>query len=178
MRLLAITGISVLAGRGLVRKAHKYTENPKDGAVDKDKLPHRNLYTRIKSSSRGVGLFAIKDIPQGTMLFVGDLGDTVKVPVSEVEAIADLEVRRMYIDFCQIVDNHFVAPNDFNRMTMGWYLNHSDTPNVVVDSQLQCMASTFVAAGNELTADYRTYSDHAAKYVAEWHGTNQSDTPS
>jgi uncharacterized protein len=143
-------------------------------AVDKDKLPHRNLYTRIKASQKGVGLFAIRDIPQDTKLFVGDFGDIVKVPASEVEAIADPEVRQMYIDFCPVVDNHFVAPNDFNLMTMGWYLNHSDTPNVVVDSQFQSTTSTFVAAGNELTADYRTYSDHAAKHLAAWHSTNQS----
>jgi uncharacterized protein len=143
-------------------------------AVNQDKLPHRNLYTRIKASQKGVGLFAIRDIPQDTQLFVGDFSDIIKVPVSEVEAIADLELRQMYIDFCPVVDDHFVAPSDFNQMTMSWYLNHSDTPNVVVDPQFQCTTSTFVAAGDELTADYTTYSDHAANHLAAWQSTNQS----
>jgi uncharacterized protein len=137
--------------------------------MDQDKLPHRNLYTRIKASAKGVGLFAIRDIPCGTILFVGDVGHTVMIPVSIVDNIADHEVRRMYIDFCPVVNNHFVAPRDFNQITMSWYLNHSDTPNVVAIPELQFVTSRFVAAGEELTADYKTYSDHAGKYVAAWH---------
>jgi hypothetical protein len=137
--------------------------------MDSDTLPHRNLYTRIKASSKGVGLFAIRDIPCGTKLFVGDVGHTVKIPVFDIDSIDDPEVRRMYIDFCPVVDNHFVAPSDFNQMTMSWYLNHSETPNVMVSPELQLSTSTFVAAGDELTADYKTYSNHAVKYVAAWH---------
>jgi uncharacterized protein len=136
--------------------------------MDQDQLPHRNLYTRIKASSKGVGLFAIRDIPRGTKLFVGDVGHTVKIPISDVERIAEAEVRRMYIDFCPVIDNYFVAPSDFNQMTMSWYLNHSETPNVAVISELQFVTSTFVAAGEELTADYKTYSEHAVKYVTAW----------
>jgi hypothetical protein len=137
--------------------------------MDQDALPHRNLYTRIKAASKGVGLFAIRDIPCGTSLFVGDIGRTVRIPVSVVESIADLEVRQMYIDFCPVVGNDFVAPSDFNQITMSWYLNHSDTPNVTVIPELQFVASRFVPAGEELTADYKSYSDHAGKYIAAWH---------
>jgi uncharacterized protein len=135
-----------------------------------DHFPHRNLYTRIKASAKGVGLFAIRHIPQGTKLFVGDLCPTVRIPFSEVAGIADPVVRQMYIDFCPLVGEHFLAPQDFNQMTMSWYLNHSDTPNVVVTPDLQFTTSRFVASGTELTADYRTYSDHARKYIAAWQG--------
>jgi hypothetical protein len=136
--------------------------------MDQDQSPHRNLYTRIKASSKGVGLFAIRDIPKGTKLFVGDVGHTVKILRSDVEKLHDLEVRRMYIDFCPVIDNHFLAPSDFNQMTMSWYLNHSDTPNVMVTPELQFVTAKFVTVGEELTADYTTYSDHAVKYVATW----------
>jgi hypothetical protein len=135
-----------------------------------DHLPHRNLYTRIKASAEGVGLFAIRDIPQGTKLFVGDLCPTVRIPFSEVARVADPAVRQMYIDFCPFVGEHFLAPQDFNQMTMSWYLNHSDTPNVIVTPDLQFMTSQFIASGTELTADYRTYSDHAGEYIASWQG--------
>jgi uncharacterized protein len=108
-----------------------------EAGMDQDKLPHRNLYTRIKASPNGVGLFAIRDIPCGTTLFVGDVSHTVRVPVSVVESITDPEVRQMYIEFCPVVGNHFVAPSDFNQITMSWYLNHSETPNVVVVPELQ-----------------------------------------
>ena len=43
--------------------------------------------------------------------------------------------RRIYFDFCPLVDGAFVAPQDFNQITMAWYLNHSDVPNVVTDPE-------------------------------------------
>jgi hypothetical protein len=134
----------------------------------KDQLPHRNLYTRIKASSTGVGLFAIRDIPKGTKLFVGDVGNTIRISVSDVNKIDDAEVRRMYTDFCPVVGNYFVAPSDFNQITMSWYLNHSDEPNVTVVPELQFFTVRFVLLGEELTTDYTTYSDHALTYIRTW----------
>ena len=131
-------------------------------------LPHRNLYTRIKISRNGVGVFAIRDIPEGTLLFVGDVGGTVMIPVSEVKEIADEEVRRMYTDFCPVVNGCFVAPKDFNQITMGWYLNHSAEPNVAVLEGLRFIASRLIPKGEELVSDYTTYSEHAADFVGKW----------
>jgi SET domain len=136
--------------------------------ISSQHLPHRNLYTRIMVSTNGVGVFAIRDIPEGTRLFVGDAGGTVAIPVPEVEAIADEEVRRMYTDFCPVVNDCFVAPRDFNQITMGWYLNHSAEPNVAASNDLQFIASRFIPKGEELVSDYTTYSDHADKFVGRW----------
>jgi uncharacterized protein len=61
-----------------------------------------------------------------------------------------------------------VAPSDFNQITMSWYMNHSDTPNVTATPELQFVTLRFVPAGEELTADYTTYSGHAGKYAAAW----------
>jgi hypothetical protein len=136
--------------------------------MSEDQPPHRNLYTRIKASSKGVGLFAIRSIPKGTQLFVGDVGNTVRILVSTVNKISDAEVRRMYTDFCPVVDNYFIAPIDFNQMTMSWYMNHSDAPNVTVVSDLQFVASKVIHVGEELTTNYTTFSDHALTYVRIW----------
>lgn len=130
--------------------------------------PHQNLYTRIMPSPDGIGVFAIRDIPEGTRLFVGDAGKVVVVPVNEVEAIADAEIRRMYFDFCPVVDGHYFAPADFNQMTMSWYLNHSAEPNVVVLSDLDLVASRFIREGEELRTDYTKYSEIAFNYVKDW----------
>ena len=54
-------------------------------------VPHSNLYTRIRASAHGVGVFAIRDIPAGTALFRGDVGVIVRVPRTTVEKIADPE---------------------------------------------------------------------------------------
>jgi uncharacterized protein len=136
--------------------------------MSEDQPPHRNLYTRIKASSKGVGLFAIRSIPKGTQLFVGDVGNTVRILVSTVDKISDAEVRQMYTDFCPVVDNYFIAPSDFNQMTMSWYLNHSSEPNVKVVPELRFVTSRFVPVGEELTANYTTFSDHASAYVRTW----------
>jgi uncharacterized protein len=136
--------------------------------MSEDQPPHRNLYTRIKASSKGVGLFAIRSIPKGTQLFVGDVGNTVRILVSSVDKIPDAEVRQMYADFCPVVDNYFIAPSDFNQMTMSWYMNHSDEPNVTVVPELQFVTSRVVPVGEELTANYTTFSDHASAYVGTW----------
>jgi hypothetical protein len=136
--------------------------------LTKDNLPHENLYTRIKPSAHGVGVFAIRDVPQGTALFVGDLTATVDVDKTFVEAIPDPEIKRMYIDFCPIIDGNFRAPADFNRMTMGWHINHSDNPNVAVVGDLQFVADQHIFAGQELTVDYTRYSDDAAALIRDW----------
>jgi hypothetical protein len=133
-----------------------------------DNLPHRNLYTRIRATRTGVGVFAIRDIPEGTQLFVGDVGETVALPISDVEAIADDEIRRVYVDFCPVIDGCYIAPVDFNQITMAWYLNHSNEPNVVVSEDLQLFASRLISRGEELISDYTTYSDHAPSYVRKW----------
>jgi len=130
--------------------------------------PHRNLHTRLYPSKDGIGVFAIRDIPKGTRLFVGDTGETVPVPQLEVEQITDEEVRRMYTDFCPLVDGHYIAPVDFNQMTMGWYLNHSSDPNVMVLENMCFVASKFIAKGAELCTDYTTYSESAKDYVKDW----------
>ena len=131
--------------------------------------PHENLYTRIMVSSDGIGVFAIRDIPEGTRLFVGDLGETVAVPMEEVEAIADAEIRRMYLDFCPLVDGCYVAPPDFNQMTMSWYLNHSSAaPNVAMLNDLHLVASKLIRKGEELRTDYRTFSAHASDHLKTW----------
>jgi uncharacterized protein len=132
------------------------------------RMPHRNLYTRLKVSSKGVGVFSIREIPKGTRLFAGDLGETVRVPVADVTRIADVELRRMYTDFCPVIKGCFIAPADFNQMTMGWYMNHSEEPNVTIFQDLQFVTSRRVLIGEELTTDYTTYSEHAQTYGRTW----------
>lgn len=131
--------------------------------------PHFHLHTRIKVSPlHGVGVFAIRDIPAGTRLFLGDAGKTVLIPVEAVDAIEEAEIRQMYADFCPVIDGHFVAPANFNQITMGWYLNHSESPNVTVTSDLQFVTSGLIAKGEEVLANYSTYSNHALEHIRRW----------
>ena len=132
-------------------------------------LPHDDLYTRLRlSPGKGIGVFAIRDIPRGLNPFPGENSETLLVPQAIVEAIADPELRRMYLDFCPLADGHYLAPATFNRLTTAWYMNHSDLPNVVPDRDVNFVAARHIGVGEELTTDYRTFSDHAAFFVALW----------
>jgi hypothetical protein len=135
----------------------------------KRSLPHDHLFTRLQpSAGKGLGVFAIRDIPQGMNPFHGEASETTLVPCAEIDRIDDPEVRRLYIDFCPVVNGDFVAPADFNRMTIAWYLNHSDDPNIVSDATATFAAARPIRKGEELTVDYTTFSDHAGAYAEAW----------
>lgn len=136
---------------------------------DREPLPHRDLYTRLRTSpGKGIGVFAIRDIPEGCNPFAGDDVATTWVSAAIVHAIADVELRRMYLDFCPLVEGRYLAPADFNRMPISWYMNHSDQPNMRCDANVNFVADRAIHAGEELTADYRLYSDHADSFVGLW----------
>ena len=132
--------------------------------------PHKHLFARLRiSPGRGVGVFAIRDMPAGINPFQGDECGAVRVPQAEVEALKPA-LRQMYLDFCPLVDGAYVAPVSFNRMTIAWYMNHADQPNVAADLRIDFVTLRPIAAGEELTVDYTTFSDHARAYVEAWRG--------
>jgi hypothetical protein len=133
--------------------------------------PHCNLYTRLRTSAHGVGVFAIRDIPDGMRLFKGDSGRIVRVPRAAVDRITDPELRRVYFDFCPSLDDVFIAPADFNLLTMEWYMNHSADPNVVADHNMQFFSCRPIGVGEELTTDYASFSDHSPTLVSQWNIT-------
>lgn len=128
-------------------------------SLDK-KQPHDGVYTRLKPSPiHGVGVFAIRDIPKDTYVFEPDEDELVSVQADETKALP-LDVRRLYEDFCVLKGNTYQCPSSFNKLTPAWYLNTSKSPNVAADSSLKFYAIRDIQAGEELTADYDTYSDN------------------
>jgi hypothetical protein len=122
--------------------------------------PHGLVYTRLGPSSiHGVGVFAIVNIPKGTYVFEPDDNPTVKITANEIEALPP-SVRRLYEDFCVLKDREYECPTTFNQLTPSWYLNDSRTPNVAADSDLKFYATRDITAGEELTADYGSYSEN------------------
>ena len=113
-------------------------------------LPHNNLYTRLKACSKGVGVYAIREIPQATKLFVGDIGETVKMLISDVDRLEDAELRRMYYDFCPVKDGCLVAPIDFNQTALGWCINHSNAPNLQLEKRLHFVTPRVLLVGEEV----------------------------
>ena len=134
-------------------------------------MPHRGVYTRLQASpAHGIGVFAIRDIPAGLNPFAHEPAALVSVPIATVEAIEDVELRRFYLDFCPLVDGCYQAPANFSLMSQSWYLNHADEPNMTASPDIVFVTARAIRKGEELTSDYRTYSEHAAASVREWHG--------
>jgi len=60
------------------------------------------------------------------------------------------------------------CPTNFNRMTVAWYLNHSERPNTKCDDDLNFSALRNINRGEELTVNYSTYSERPGAWVEPW----------
>jgi SET domain-containing protein len=126
--------------------------------------PHRNVYTRLRCSKiHGIGVFAIRRIPKGTSIFPDD---TEKINWIKKRDLGRLprEMRHLYEDFAIIEDDGetYGCPKSFNRLTPAWFLNKPKTgkkPNVGCRTDYTFYALREIRPGEELTVDYRTYSE-------------------
>jgi len=125
-------------------------------------LPHEGVYTRLGASKiHGVGVFAIRAIPKGAYVFVDDEADIVWVDKKDIEGLP-AQIRRFYDDFAIIRGNLYGCPISFDKLTISWFLNDSKEPNVAADEEYRFYALRDIKEGEELTADYNTYSDQPA----------------
>ena len=121
--------------------------------------PHDEVYARIgRSRIHGVGVLAIRDIPRGTWLFRGEDEHVVWVRRARIRRLPP-ELRKLYTDFGMAWGERIGVPRTLNMLSVGWYLNHSYRPNVEADEDGRFHALRRIRKGEELTADYRTFSD-------------------
>ncbi len=88
-------------------------------------LPHQSVYVRLGlSAAHGIGVFAIRDIPEGTNIFANDTVELVWVSRAELEASNPTAAeRRLYHDFGIARGDRIGCPVNFHNLTPGWYLN-------------------------------------------------------
>ncbi len=121
--------------------------------------PHYKVFVRLAPSKiHGVGVFAIIPIKKGTYVFGSDDAEMVWVKKSSIRQLPK-PIRKLYQDFCVPKNNRYGCPNNFNNLTLSWYLNHSINPNVAADEDYRFYAIRNIKKGEELTVDYRTFSD-------------------
>jgi len=122
-------------------------------------ISHINVYARLAPSKiHGVGVFAIQNIPQGTNIFLGDSSRLIWVS-AKVVGKQPPKIKKLYNDFCVVKGDKYGCPNNFNNLTVAWYLNNSKKPNVRCDKNYDFFASRNIKSGEELTVDYSAYSD-------------------
>ncbi|MBC9033899.1 SET domain-containing protein [Sphingomonas sp. JC676] len=125
--------------------------------------PHDLVWARLGASSRhGVGVFAIMFIPKGTDIFANDQQEMVWIEADALDTLpAESEQKRLYQDFAVRRGTLLGCPINFNLLTVGWYLNEPDPgeeANVAVGDGLAMTAVRDIAAGEELTIRYSTFS--------------------
>jgi SET domain-containing protein len=116
-------------------------------------------YTRLKCSDiHGVGVFAIRDIPKGVNPFRNDNSRMIWINKSEVLDVRP-ELKKLYHDFCVMKGELIGCPENFDSLTVSWYLNHSKTPNVKCTEDYTFVTLKEIKEGEELLVDYSEYSD-------------------
>lgn len=106
----------------------------------------------------GVGVFATHDIPAGTPV----LNQTFEIRTMKVK-----DIPAPLLKYCiYISDEECLCPERFDRMEIGWYINHSSTPNIAKTSKLPnaelvknikeraVIAIQDIKAGDEILIDY------------------------
>lgn len=129
------------------------------------------VFARIAPSPiHGVGVFAIRDIPQGIRITdhtTDDLGDAYwyELTPSEFDELLP-EVQAMVLDRMlfdeQDATLRFLSPN--RDAILRSFMNHSDTPNS--DGEY---ATAYIQKGEEITEDFRTLFNEPHLYTYNHH---------
>lgn len=112
------------------------------------------------SPVHGVGVFSIRPIAASAHVRLWHADDYRFV--SFAEAAADPELRELGETYCVRDATGYHCPADFRRMSIGWYMNHSDMPNVRSSAaeNWEYYATRDIAAGEEIVCDYTTLTSY------------------
>ncbi|WP_375514764.1 SET domain-containing protein-lysine N-methyltransferase [uncultured Nostoc sp.] len=101
------------------------------------------------SSIHGVGVFATHPIRSGTDLRLFARSENTRVIPS------GSKYDNLFYGYYGVKrERGFACPEDFGRMSVGWYLNHADTPNAAYRHYV-FYALCDIDEGEEITINYR-----------------------
>lgn len=107
------------------------------------------------SSIHGLGVFSVHFLAAGSIVSVFRPPFDVEFTTAALLRLSDAEraFLQMYAYRSRFTGSYFLT-GDHDR-----FMNHSDEPNVAMnpDGSFNCAAARDIAAGEELTCDYRTF---------------------
>lgn len=110
----------------------------------------------LKPSEHGVGVFANEDIKKNTHLRL--FGDKEAIDLRSLIR-KKKDVPSVFRGYCMDRGDDLVCPADFGHMQIGWYLNHSTSPNTYPDNDYKWYASRDIKTGEEITIDYNSLNE-------------------
>ncbi len=106
----------------------------------------------LKNSEHGIGVFALNDIKAETFLRVfGDENNPDDVSIMRKKE----DVPEFFRRYCVDRGDTIGCPKDFGCMEIGWFINHSKTPNAYVRDK-EFYALHDISEGEEITVDYNS----------------------
>ena len=129
------------------------------------------MYFRVKPSTvHGVGLFAIKDIPDGTDIFIEFKSNTLDDSLPEryhTATIKKNKLKGVHLNVLEMLKDYGVndeeyqwlyIPHNYKGMHI-FFMNHSDNPNGFPfyrdDGSVGFRTSKFIKDGEEIFQNYR-----------------------
>jgi len=132
--------------------------------IQKDIMTRMSV-RRINDQTSIIGVYAIRDIPENTFPFKTLLGycfaenPTIEINKNTQEI---QEVRSFLDEFFLGTDEYPLPVLGPNSINVSYFLNHSDTPNIVLDTVDECEYTVYktsrpIKKGEELTIDYNDF---------------------
>ena len=100
----------------------------------------------------GIGVFATHDIKAGTKLL-----KATELKISKYETIPEPFLG--FVDTVSSSDDYCIRPQNFDRMELFFYVNHSFTPNLFLADSNTYVALRNIQMGEELFIDYSLLGD-------------------
>ena len=112
-----------------------------------------------ESAIHGIGLFCVEAIPRGTKVWEFNplFDQVVDEALLHTLPPAMHTFLKMYA-YRAVEDNALYINLDLSR-----HMNHSATPNLIMDTDSSYYAAHDIAAGTELTCDYREFSQEGCE---------------
>jgi SET domain-containing protein len=98
------------------------------------------------SPIEGVGVFAAHDIAAGEKVLTGKFTN---------RKLKTKEIPEEFLRYCIFInDEECICPEKFDRMEIGWFLNHSNDPNIAKIADEAFIAIRDIKRGDEILIDY------------------------
>jgi uncharacterized protein len=106
----------------------------------------------LKPSKYGIGIFTTHDIAKDTPL---RLFGNEQEHEHNSTVLKKSQIPEIFRGYCINMGKEMICPQDFGVMPIGWFINHSEDPNIY-HKNLKWFALRNINNGEELLADYNS----------------------